>query len=80
MLRQLSGVKSIDSTTVDGWNRIRVETDGQDVREAVASSAAKHNWPLRELRLEVGSLEEYFVQITAEAMAEQKRNRATAAA
>jgi len=69
-VRGLTGVRSVDSSSVDGWNRLRVESaEGQDVREAISGVAVKHNWGLRELRLEVGSLEEYFVQITAESHA-----------
>jgi hypothetical protein len=41
--------------------------DRQDIREEIASVAARHNWGLRDLRLEIGSLEEFFIQITAEA-------------
>lgn len=67
-IKQVSGVKRVDGSTVDGWNRLRVESgDSQDVRESIAGVAAKNNWGLRELRLEVGTLEEFFIQITAEA-------------
>ena len=63
---------------MDGWNRVHVESaEGQDVREAISGTAVKHNWPLRELRLELGSLEEFFVQITAESQA--TRGKMTAA-
>ncbi len=79
-VRGIAGVKSVDSSNVDGWNRLRIESsEGQDVRESVASMAARHNWGLRELRLEVGSLEEFFVQITAEAAAERAAARARVA-
>lgn len=77
-VRSIPGVRSVDSTSVDGWNRLHVESaEGQDVREAIAAAAVKHNWALRELRLEVGSLEEFFVQITAESQA--VRGKVTAA-
>jgi ABC-2 type transport system ATP-binding protein len=66
-VRQVKGVKKVDATAADNWNRLRIESgEGQDVREEIAALAAKHNWGLRELRLEVGSLEEFFIQITAE--------------
>lgn len=71
-IKSIAGVKTVELTPSDGWNRVRIEsTEGQDVRESVASTAARHNWGLRELRLEVGSLEEFFVKITAEAAAER---------
>jgi len=67
-VKAISGVKDVDVSSADGWNRLRITSDGgKDVREQVAQAAASNNWPLRELRLEVGSLEEFFIQITAEA-------------
>ena len=67
-ISKLKGVKSVDSRVLEGWNRLRIESgDGQDVREQIAALAASNNWSLRELRQEVGSLEEFFIQITAEA-------------
>ena len=40
-------------------------TDGRDVREEVARTVLQHGWPLREIRLEAATLEEFFVQVTA---------------
>ncbi len=40
--------------------------DGADVREAVAKAIVQHGWGLREIRLERATLEEFFVQVTAE--------------
>jgi ABC-2 type transport system ATP-binding protein len=72
---KLPSVKSVDSVPVDDWNRLHIEAVQQkDIREDIASLAAEKNWKLRELRLETGSLEEFFVQITAEA-AETAVNR-----
>ena len=39
--------------------------DGCDVREEVARTVIQHGWPLRDLRLEHATLEEFFVQVTA---------------
>ena len=39
--------------------------DGQDVREAVARTIIDRGWPLREIRLEHATLEEFFIQVTA---------------
>jgi ABC-2 type transport system ATP-binding protein len=67
-VQQIAGVKSVATTLVDGWNHLRIESQaGSDVREQISNTVGKKGWPLRELRLEVGSLEEFFVQITAEA-------------
>lgn len=66
-IEQIPGVRSVTTTPARDWNRLRVESgDGADVREQIASVAAQNQWGLRDLRLETGTLEEFFVQITAE--------------
>jgi ABC-2 type transport system ATP-binding protein len=40
--------------------------EAQDVREEVASTVIRNGWPLREIRLEHATLEEFFVQVTAQ--------------
>jgi ABC-2 type transport system ATP-binding protein len=74
---------------VSGVNKVEILSDGQsngkyvtaairpresyDVREEVARTVIQHGWPLREIRLEQATLEEYFVQVTAgQAMAKSK--------
>jgi ABC-2 type transport system ATP-binding protein len=45
--------------------------DGYDIREEVARTVIQHGWPLREIKLESATLEEFFVQVTAnQAMAQ----------
>jgi len=39
--------------------------EGYDVREEAARTVIQHGWPLREIRLESATLEEFFVQVTA---------------
>lgn len=39
--------------------------EAYDVREEVARTIIQHGWPLREIRLEHATLEEFFVQVTA---------------
>jgi ABC-2 type transport system ATP-binding protein len=39
--------------------------ESQDVREEVARAVMQNQWPLREIRLEQATLEEFFVQVTA---------------
>lgn len=64
----LPGVRRVEGRAADGWNRLHVDgNEGKDVREEIAALCARKNWGIRELRLEVGSLEEFFTQITAEA-------------
>jgi ABC-2 type transport system ATP-binding protein len=39
--------------------------EGYDIREEAARTVIQHGWPLREIRLEAATLEEFFVQVTA---------------
>jgi ABC-2 type transport system ATP-binding protein len=39
--------------------------DGYDIREEVASTLIRNGWPIREIRLEHATLEEFFIQVTA---------------
>lgn len=64
----IQGVKRVEARPVDGWNRLHIDgVEGKDVREEIGILCSRKNWGIRELRLEVGSLEEFFTQITAEA-------------
>ncbi len=50
--------------------------EGRDVREEVAKTLVQRGWPLREIRLEHATLEEFFIQVTAnQAMAREKSER-----
>jgi ABC-2 type transport system ATP-binding protein len=50
----------------DGYVRAAIRpSDTQDIRETVSKAIGEHGWPLREIRLEHASLEEFFVQVTA---------------
>jgi gliding motility-associated transport system ATP-binding protein len=40
--------------------------EGRDIREEVARAVQQNGWPLRDLRLEHATLEEFFVQVTAQ--------------
>ena len=40
--------------------------ESPDVREAIARAVVQHGWDLREIRLERATLEEFFVQVTAD--------------
>jgi ABC-type multidrug transport system ATPase subunit len=74
-VKGVAGVKQVDAMGADGWTRLRIESEsGRDVREEIALTAARNHWGLRELRMEVGSLEEFFVQITAESAEAVKQN------
>ena len=41
------------------------QKEGYDVREEAARTVIGNGWPLREVRLEAATLEEFFVQVTA---------------
>jgi ABC-2 type transport system ATP-binding protein len=77
-LSRVSGVGNVEIVHSNG------QTDGKyitaairpkesyDVREEVARTVIQHGWPLREIRLEHATLEEFFVQVTAnQAVAKQ---------
>jgi len=64
-VRKLDGVQDVAAEPRDGWTRLIISHGPQDdLRPAVAKWAAGSGCDLRELRREVGSLEDFFVQIT----------------
>ena len=65
-LDRVSGVSRVEIIGTDGYTTAALRpADGRDVREEVARTVIQHGWPLREIRLEAATLEEYFVQVTA---------------
>ncbi len=65
-VRALAGVAGVDCETHDSWHRLSIRTKGQaDAREGVFKLASERGWSLREIRREVGSLEEYYLRITS---------------
>jgi ABC-2 type transport system ATP-binding protein len=66
-IKAIPGVRDVEQAASDAWTRLTVRGDPQlDLRADVAELAARRGWQLRELRREVGSLEDFFVQITYE--------------
>jgi ABC-2 type transport system ATP-binding protein len=63
-LQKLDGVSRVETSTHDGWTRATVTTR-KDVREAIYRLSTEKGWPLRELRRDVATLEEFFVKIIA---------------
>jgi ABC-2 type transport system ATP-binding protein len=68
-LSRVSGVHSIEIMNGHGEDKyvtagIRAK-EGYDVREEVARTVIQHGWPLREVTLEQTTLEQFFVQVTA---------------
>lgn len=65
--KKLPGVRDVETETVDGWCRAIVTPDRSvDVRAALGRAVAAAGWPIREMRYEQASLEQFFIQITAE--------------
>jgi ABC-2 type transport system ATP-binding protein len=69
-LQRVSGVRQVEVLSNGGSDGHYVTAalrpkDGYDVREEVARTVIQHGWPLREIRLEHATLEEFFVQVTA---------------
>jgi len=66
-VRTLDGVQGVVSERAGNWTRLAVSGgESSDSRSGVAKLIASKGWELRELRREVGSLEDFFVQITYE--------------
>lgn len=65
--RNLPGVQKVDVSANNGWVRVAVDAKpDQDVREDLFRLTASKGWTLRELRREGATLEDFFVQVTAE--------------
>ncbi len=63
----IPGVQAVEPAEAGEWCRLSVQsTEDVDVRVQVAAMAASKGYQLRELRREVASLEDFFVQITYE--------------
>jgi ABC-2 type transport system ATP-binding protein len=68
-LSRVSGVQKVEilnGTSEKNYVTAAVRpSDGRDVREEVARTIIQSGWPLREVRLEHATLEEFFIQVTA---------------
>lgn len=77
-LKNVAGVQHVEilngkATPSDGFITAAVRPQPRhDVREEIARTVMQHQWPLREIRLEQATLEEYFVQVTAQQAAAAK--------
>ncbi len=59
----LEGAGAVDRSQITLALRPKPE---QDIREEVARTIIQHGWPLREIRLEHATLEEFFIEVTAQ--------------
>jgi ABC-2 type transport system ATP-binding protein len=63
----LAGVDHVELSEVNGWLRLAIQSKAdQDIREDVVKLSHQKGWPLREVRREGATLEDFFVQVTAE--------------
>ncbi len=71
------GVHRVDFAASDnGWHRLTIESrKDADPREEIYQIVKNKNWSMRELRLEQGTLEEFFVRITAEQAEKQRAKK-----
>ena len=68
-LQTIEGVREVETSSSDGWCRAVVSpsgADGPDIREAIGQRLVNNQWQIREMRFETASLEQFFVQITAQ--------------
>ena len=64
-VRAVAGVRQVDVERAGNWTRLLITADSdEDARPAIFHAAADKNYTVRELRRQVASLEDFFVQIT----------------
>ncbi|MCH7872747.1 MAG: ATP-binding cassette domain-containing protein [Planctomycetes bacterium] len=64
--KALAGIERVTATASNGWVRLAIEPKPkEDVRGALYKMSTAKGWPLRELRLEGATLEDFFIQVTA---------------
>lgn len=72
-VKGIKGIKDVTCESDNGWHRLVMDTKKDaDPREDIFKLANENKWSMRELRLEAGTLEEFFVRITAEQAAKRK--------
>jgi len=65
-ISKLDQVASVEVLSNNGYVRLAVSSAGKgDLREPIAQLINKNNWLVREMRLEVASLEDFFVRVVA---------------
>jgi len=71
-VRSLDGVQNVEVSSVDGWVRLTVQPNrDHDIREDLFHLTKAKGWSLREIRREGATLEDFFIQVTAQ----QKEDR-----
>ncbi len=63
----LPDVASVDVTARDGWSAVQIKpNDHADLREPVGQLMLSNGWQVREMRSQTASLEQLFIEITAQ--------------
>ena len=66
-VKRVAGVKDASASSVGNWVRLAVQAEpNSDPRGELYQLACRNHWQLRELRRQVSSLEDFFIQITYE--------------
>ena len=66
-VREIGGVQNVELSANNGWVKVSVQPKPDaDVREDIFNLSTEKGWPMRELRREVATLEDFFVKVTAE--------------
>jgi len=64
-VRKIPGAGKVQIESFGDWQRVTLHgQDKADCRTDVSTLASEMGWPLRELRREAGSLEDFFVHVT----------------
>lgn len=66
-VQSVRAIRSVETDEDETWTRLTIQADAaEDPRADLFRLVREKGWELRELRREVGSLEDFFVQITYE--------------
>ncbi len=80
MVRAIPNVRRVDASQDGEWTALTIQGEPTvDLREELFHLASQRGWQLRELRREVGSLEDFFIQITYEQSVRAPTGRAGSA-
>ncbi|MCP4379232.1 MAG: ABC transporter ATP-binding protein [bacterium] len=75
-VKEIPDVQDVQIESIGKWQRVTIHSkDGTDNRGNVSGLVQKRGWPLRELRDEAGSLEDFFVHMTYEQNIESAGNQ-----
>jgi ABC-2 type transport system ATP-binding protein len=77
-VRKLAGVADVHTVLQDGWTRVSVAAQ-RDLREDVFRLAVEKHWPLRELRRDIATLEDFFVKVVTGTREQRDGGEETAA-